>query len=49
LFLKSDSVMEPRTGYFCADGIWMESTKDRHRRRCKEFVHKVQKKSEQYQ
>ncbi|CAI6365285.1 unnamed protein product [Macrosiphum euphorbiae] len=38
------SMMEPRTGYFCADGIWMESTKDRQRRCCKDFVRKVQKK-----
>ncbi|XP_025200405.1 uncharacterized protein LOC112598218 isoform X1 [Melanaphis sacchari] len=38
------TVMEPRTGYFCNNGIWIESKKVRQRRRHKEFVHRVQKK-----
>jgi len=47
LFLKTYLVMEPRTGYFCADGIWMGVEKRstaKQLQRVRGFVHKVQKK-----
>jgi len=46
IFFKTDSAIEPRTEYVCTDGIRIKSRKDRQQRRCKDFVNKVQKKSE---